>query len=99
MPQLKKVVLAVGNTLVYEDTYEKALAALAAAQGGRVPVPTAAAVTQLSGAGSPPSTPAAPDPRLDVIRAHMQKYKELISQGKMAEAGKELEAIDAAVKK
>ncbi len=34
MPQLRKVVLAVGNTLAYEDTYEKALASLAAIQKG-----------------------------------------------------------------
>jgi uncharacterized protein len=29
MPQLKKVVIAVGNRLIYEDTYEQALSALA----------------------------------------------------------------------
>jgi uncharacterized protein len=99
MPQLKKVVLAVGNTLVYEDTYEKALAALAAAQGGRAPVAEASAVTQVSGGAAPAAQRLAPEPRLDEIRTHMQRYKELMAQGKMAEAGKELEAIDAAVKK
>jgi hypothetical protein len=29
----------------------------------------------------------------------MQKYKELVAQGKLAEAGRELEAIDAALKR
>jgi hypothetical protein len=29
----------------------------------------------------------------------MQRYKELVAQGKMAEAGKELDAIDSAVKR
>jgi len=28
MPQLKKVVLAIGNTLIYRDTYEQGLADL-----------------------------------------------------------------------
>ena len=35
MPQLKKVVLAIGNTLIYRDTYEQALGDLSALmQGG-----------------------------------------------------------------
>lgn len=35
MPQLKKVVLAIGNTLIYRDTYEQALGDLdALMQGG-----------------------------------------------------------------
>jgi uncharacterized protein len=99
MPQLRKVVLAVGNTLAYEDTYEKALASLAAIQKG---IPATAAPTV---PGSPPaSVSAAPQPvgadaRVDAIRAHMQRYKELSAQGHWSEAGKELEAIEAAVKK
>ncbi len=43
MPQLKKVALVVGNTLVYADTYEQALADLEAIQKGQAP---AKAVTQ-----------------------------------------------------
>ncbi len=91
--------LAVGNTLAYEDTYEKALASLAAIQKG---IPATAAPTV---PGSPPaSVSAAPQPvgadaRVDAIRAHMQRYKELSAQGHWSEAGKELEAIEAAVKK
>ena len=37
MPQLKKVALVQGNTLIYADTYEQALAQLQAAQGGKTP--------------------------------------------------------------
>jgi len=33
------------------------------------------------------------DPRLDSVRQHMQRYRELASQGKWADAGKELDAI------
>jgi hypothetical protein len=43
MPQLKKVALAVGNSLVYADTYEQALANLAALQAGQAPAAGASA--------------------------------------------------------
>jgi hypothetical protein len=99
MPQLKKVVLAEGNTLVYTDTYEQALAQLSGAA-------RAAAETALAQPAAPagvqsatqPTGPAA-DQRLDSIRAHLRRYRELSSQGKWAEAGRELEAIEAEVKK
>jgi uncharacterized membrane protein (UPF0182 family) len=102
MPQLQKVVLATGNTLVYEDTYEKALASLAAIQAGR-PVPAVTAATPQTSAATPPAPPPAAasssDARLNEIRAHFERYKQLSAQGKLAEAGKELEAIEAATKK
>lgn len=105
MPQLQKVVLAVGNTLVYEDTYEKALASLAAVLHGR-PLPASSSTATppvQAGAGAattqPAAAAAAADPRLDQIRAHLDRYKQLSAQGKWAEAGKELEAIQDAVKR
>jgi uncharacterized membrane protein (UPF0182 family) len=57
MPQLKKVVLAMGNRLVYRDTFEQALAELT---GGLAPArPAVAAVTS---APAPAATgPASPD--------------------------------------
>ena len=102
MPQLKKVALGMGNTLVYADTYEQALAQLQAVQGGKqVPV-----LTPSAPAGSPPTatqvTSAAlpsSDPRIDNIRSHLQRYRELAAQGKWADAGKELEAVESAVKR
>lgn len=92
MPQLKKVVLAVGNRLIYTDTYEQALAQL---NGGQAPAVAASP-------GSPPvaiplATPA--DPRLMSIRAHLQRYRDFAAQGRWSEAGKELEAIEAEAKK
>jgi uncharacterized protein len=102
MPQLRKVALAVGSTLVYQDTYEQALAALESIQKGR---PVTAAETSAF-TNSAPTTPttttavtAAPDSRIDAIRQHMQKYHELSAQGRWADAGKELEAIEASLKK
>jgi uncharacterized membrane protein (UPF0182 family) len=94
MPQLKKIVLAEGNTLIYSDTYEQALAQLS----GNARAAAQAALTQPPSApGSPKAPETAPksDPRLDSIRGHLKRYRELSSQGKWAEAGKELEAIEA----
>ncbi|MGD0619820.1 MAG: UPF0182 family protein [Bryobacteraceae bacterium] len=96
MPQLKKIALAMGNTLVYTDTWQQALDQLAADMG------TAAPQEQTPPAGSAPvsqmiNTPGQPlqrnDPRLTEIRQHLQRYRDLTSQGKLSEAGKELEAI------
>jgi uncharacterized membrane protein (UPF0182 family) len=94
MPQLKKVVLAVGNRLIYTDTYDEALAQLStgaqqlireATGSGRTPAPAAA--------GAAPAAPG--DARIQRIRDHLRRYRELAAQGRWSEAGKELEAIEA----
>ena len=87
MPQLKKVVLAVGNRLIYSDSYEQALAQL----NGGPALPIAPETAQKT-SGAAPQLPAG-DPRIDNIRRHMDKYRDLASQGKWADAGKELESI------
>ncbi len=88
MPQLKKVVLALGNRLVYEDTYEKALAELN--RGGAPPQ-----VPQTSNLPvSPPLPSAQTGGKLENIRNHLRRYRELSAQGKWAEAGRELEAVE-----
>jgi uncharacterized membrane protein (UPF0182 family) len=93
MPQLKKVVLAMGSTLVYADTYEQALAQLDGSQKGvATPVAPAAQVTTTA-------TPATTDVRIEEIRAHLKRYREFAAQGKWSEAGKELEAIENAARK
>jgi uncharacterized membrane protein (UPF0182 family) len=107
MPQLEKVVLAVGSTLVYADTYQQALAELAALQKGQ-PLPAAGprggATVETSAA--PITSPAggAPaggrtDARIDAIRQHLDRYRTLSAQGHWSEAGKELEAVEALAKK
>jgi uncharacterized membrane protein (UPF0182 family) len=100
MPQLRKVALAVGSTLVYQDTYEQALEALQSIQRGR-PVTTTPETSTVSTTAAPaPAKPAATgsDSRIEAIRGHMQKYRELSAQGRWSEAGKELEAIEASIK-
>jgi len=96
MPQLEKVVLAAGNDLVYADTYQQALTQLAALQKG-VPAPAQAEVSRAAPSPSPAS--AGPDTRIEAIRGHLDRYRALSSQGKWAEAGKELEAVESLVKK
>ncbi len=91
MPQLKKVVLAIGNRLIYADTYEQALAMLGGIEAPAKPVND-------NGTPATPGAPGAPqlpsfDPRIQSVRQHMQKYRDLASQGRWAEAGRELEAI------
>ncbi len=91
MPQLKKVVLAMGNTLIYTDTYEQAVAQLA-----RVSAPAGAALAAVvtTPAQSTPASSATGDQRIESIRNHFRRYRELATKGKWAEAGKELEAIE-----
>ncbi len=91
MPQLKKVALVMGNTLVYADTYEQALAQLDAGQKG-----VAAPAVQTTNAAPVPVTG---DSRIEEVRAHLKRYRDFAAQGKWADAGKELEAIEAAVRK
>ncbi len=98
MPQLRKVVMAMGNHLIYTDTYEQAVAELASIMKGAPPEAARAAP-----AAATPATAAAPaagpDPRIEAIRRHLQRYRELAGQGRWAEAGRELEAIEAELSK
>ena len=91
MPQLKKVVLIMGDQLAYADTYEGALAELSR------PALGAPAKVTVAGTPSPPgaaASTATSDRRIESIRNHLRRYKELAGQGKWAEAGKELDAIE-----
>ncbi len=102
MPQLKKVVLAVGNRLMYADSYDAALAQLSAGAQALVtqanappPAASGAAVSAVPGAAAGNSGAEA---RLQRVRDHLRKYRDFAAQGRWAEAGKELEGIEAEVK-
>jgi uncharacterized membrane protein (UPF0182 family) len=107
MPQLKKVALAMGNRLAYADTYEEALQQLIGEVGGAVPAGrNAQPVTEQVHATAPtPAAPVSPPPNaqaiqtLQQIRQHLTRYRELSAQGKWADAGKELDAIQNLVQK
>ncbi len=96
MPQLKKVALAMGNTLIYSDTYQQALEQLG--KGASGVSQTAPAQEVRGGSSLPALAPGGQDGRVEQIRQHFQRYRDLTSQGKWAEAGRELEAIQNLVK-
>jgi hypothetical protein len=102
MPQLKKIVLAVGNRLIYSNTYEEALAALSQPGGSETGTQPSAQQNQPPGpaqAALQTNGPKSLDPRIESIRQHLQRYRDLTSQGKWADAGRELEAIQNEVQK
>jgi hypothetical protein len=84
MPQLKKVVLAMGNRLIYRDTFEQALEELTVggAPPGRAAPPTASA------AGSPPPAPS-PASQVPVLTDRLRKLREQAQQ-----LVREIEAIE-----
>jgi uncharacterized protein len=99
MPQLKKVALAMGNRLAYADTYEQALSQLIDSLGGAASPqnPPSPAASNLPSPTAPASNTAVQT--LEQIRDHLRRYRELSAQGKWAEAGKELDAIQGLVQK
>jgi len=92
MPQLKKVAMAIGNTLIYTDTYEEAVAQLAGLSRSAA-APSAASAAAAPSAALQGGSEA--EKRVESLRIHFQRYKDLMAQGKWAEAGKELEAVAA----
>ncbi len=104
MPQLRKVAIAMGNRIAYADTYDEALRQLG---NYTERISLMAASVPNSGAGlggaAPANTPPPPRPALssaqmDDARAKLRRYRELMSQGKFGEAGRELEALEALFK-
>jgi hypothetical protein len=92
MPQMKKVVVGVGNQLIYTDSYDEALAQLTSMSGA--PAPQAASPVPAAAATAGPPVQQGPDARLNEIRDRLKRYRDLAAQGKWSEAGKELEAIE-----
>ena len=92
MPELRIVVLAMQDRLVYAPTFDEALAALfgeakpaAAAQPGTAPSP-----------GAAPASAAAPADQQALIAeaaADLADYQRLTAEGKLGEAGQKLEAL------
>ena len=110
MPQLKKVALAMGDKLAYADTYEQALAQLieevggnSAGQPGSTTLPAVSATPGSSGVvAQTPNNGSSGNQAVETlkhVRDDLQKYRELSSQGKWSEAGKELEEIQKLLEK
>jgi uncharacterized membrane protein (UPF0182 family) len=93
MPQLRKVALATGSNIAYADTYQQALAQLAGLkEAAKTPQP------EFSATRPQERPPSSGDSRLDAARDRMRRYRELLSQGRFAEAGRELEALQELLK-
>jgi len=94
LPELKKIVLGVGDRLAYSDTLAQAMAELAK------PAPLSSDEDEGSGVVTEPAVPQEPSfPPLDKglvqsLRQHMARYRLLTSQGRLSEAGQELEALE-----
>src|ERR1044071_4060354 len=74
MPQLKKIVLAVGNRLIYADTYEQGLQQLA--NGARHLIQEAAAPPGNAAPGQPPpAVPPGADARLSRVRDRSEERR------------------------
>jgi len=100
MPQLKKVVLAYGNELIYTDTYEQALAQLASGQGqGQVSAPAKDSKSNETPTSSSTTAVPATAERIELLRQSMDRYRKAAQQGQWTEAGKALEALDAELRK
>lgn len=111
LPELKKVVLAVGNRLVYSDDLPSAIAELAQPTAGATALaeadtpaagaPAAASAPAPAASSPGPPPPPAADSRalLEGIQAHLARYRELTAAGQFAQAGAELDAAQAALKK
>ena len=108
MPQLKKVALAMGNLLAYADTYQQALTQLIQASNGQGPTvenpqqqqTATAAATQTAQVNPTASVVSSDTPqKLQQVRDHLARYRELSAQGKWADAGRELDEIQRLVQK
>jgi len=99
MPELRLVVLALQDRLVYAPTFEGALAALFGGAGGVRPVTPVPAGGTLPPTAAPRAGDAAID--LDALIAeasrHFADYQRLTAEGKLAEAGQKLEQLKRAL--
>jgi hypothetical protein len=91
MPQLKKIVMAMGNRLIYADSYEEALQRLT---GQEVPAAPARGAPKAEEAPKPVPTIDISGQTLDRAREILRRHREYMSQGKYADAGRELEALE-----
>ena len=92
MPELRLVVLAMQDRLVYAPTFDAALAGLF----GTAPPPAASARTAATAPGETPTAPAATlDTQALIARAaaDLADYQRLTAEGKLGEAGQKLDDL------
>ncbi len=98
LPQLKKLIFAVGDRIVYADNLAEAEAELAQPPSGG----NASATSFTAGAAAATTTASSPAPPvsgvssavLQRIQHHMEQYRTLTAQGHLAAAGKQLDQVE-----
>jgi uncharacterized membrane protein (UPF0182 family) len=99
MPELRLVILATQEKLVFGTTFEEALTKLLGAPATPAPAGPAPSPTPggKPGTPAPPPTPAAPNTKALVERAsqEFEDYQRLTREGKFGEAGQKLEQLKA----
>jgi uncharacterized protein len=89
MPELRLVVLAMQDRLVYAPTFEGALAAFFGGAGTATPVTPAG--------GAPPAATIDVDALIAEASRNFAEYQRLTAQGKLGEAGQKLEQLKRAL--
>ena len=91
MPELRLIVLALQDRLVYAPTFEAAVNDLFGSAGAPLAAPQSAA----PGVAPPPSSPSAADARalIEAAAKDLADYQRLTAEGKLAEAGQKLEHL------
>jgi uncharacterized membrane protein (UPF0182 family) len=98
MPQMEKIVLAAGDNLIYADNYRQAVEMLAARQQGGDTRGSTPGLSEPQTAIPSSSRSPAMDPRILEIRRRLERYRALTAEGRLSDAGKELEAVESLVK-
>jgi uncharacterized protein len=98
MPELRLVVLALQNQLAYGPTFETAMAALfqgapSTLSAQEAPATAAAPAQPTAGSVEPQGPNAALNALIDAAAQDFADYQQLTAAGKLADAGKKLEAL------
>ena len=94
MPQLKKVVLAMGDRLIYRDTFDQALAELTSGPAPSEPSATVAAATATAPSSTPAGGPAGSGQDSAAIAEQISKLRDQAEQ-----LARELDALEKETRK
>ena len=97
MPELRLVVLALQDRLVYATTFEAALKDLFGAAGSQAPAPSGQAVSKEAAAPPPPASSTEVQQLIAEAARDLADYQRLTAEGKLGEAGQKLEQLKRAL--
>jgi uncharacterized membrane protein (UPF0182 family) len=97
MPELRLVVLALQDRLVYATTFEAALKDLFGAAGSQAPAPSGQAASKEAAAPPPPASSTEVQQLIAEAARDLADYQRLTAEGKLGEAGQKLEQLKRAL--